>query len=299
MTKLWITRKNAKTDWETQRLLHECKTIGVNADVAITDNIDVIVNKEDRNSIRFNGSKTSLPDVVVTRTGSGTGYFSLAILRQLERCGVMTINNSTSIDIVKDKLHTHQVLHQIGLPIPKTMLVKHPVNVELVAQQIKFPCVIKVLSGSYGLGVHLSQDPQSFKDLMELVHSLNSESHLLIQEYVDHKAGQDLRIIVIGDRCLGAMLRKNNDGGFKANISRGGEALPFNLTTEIESIALQAASTLGLEIAGIDLLFDKNGFKICEANSAPGFFGFEQATGINVAKEIIDYCLSRINTQRK
>ena len=293
MNKLWITRKSNNPDWETDRLIAECLKLNISTTLAISSQIDVIANRDDRSSIRVDGCKTSLPNIVLSRTGSGTCYFSLAILRQLERCGVTVLNSSTSIENVKDKLHSHQILAQHGIAIPKTMLCKHPVNIELVADQIKFPIVIKVISGSYGKGVHLCQDQNSFKDMLELIESLSSGTHLLFQEYVQTKVGEDLRVLVVGDKCLGAILRKNIDGGFKANISRGGEASIYPLTPEIEEIASRSSKALGLEIAGVDLLFDKDGYKICELNSAPGFKGFEQAHELNVAKEIVSYCISK------
>ena len=78
--------------------------------------------------------------------------------------------------------------------------------------------------------------------------------------------------------------------GFKANYSRGGRVEPYPITPELSYLALSAAKLFGLEIAGIDLLFDdKGGFTICEANSSPGFKGMEQAMGGNIAREIILY----------
>jgi gamma-F420-2:alpha-L-glutamate ligase len=40
---------------------------------------------------------------------------------------------------------------------------------------------------------------------------------------------------------------------------------------------------LGLDIAGLDYLYDEDiGFRICEANSSPGFEGLEAACGVDV-----------------
>ncbi len=125
-----------------------------------------------------------LPDALLPRTGSGTDYFSLAILRQLEHLGVPVINPSSAIGAVKDKLYAHQLLAQRNLPIPGTMLVRFPVDPDLVAAQIGFPCVVKLLVGSYGEGIYLSRDPGSFRDLMELVSSLDRTQPLILQEYI-------------------------------------------------------------------------------------------------------------------
>ena len=86
------------------------------------------------------------------------------------------------------------------------------------------------------------------------------------------------------------MRRRSTDGSFKANISRGGDGEPFPLNGAIEALALASAAAVNLEIAGVDLLFDGEGYCVCEVNSAPGFSGFEQATGLNVAREILEHC---------
>ena len=57
------------------------------------------------------------------------------------------INGSDAIDNVKDKLYSQQILGQSSLPVPKTMLVKHPINVGLVEKNIKYPMIVKTLSG--------------------------------------------------------------------------------------------------------------------------------------------------------
>jgi gamma-F420-2:alpha-L-glutamate ligase len=102
-----------------------------------------------------------------------------------------------------------------------------------------------------------------------------------------------LRVWVIGGRVLGAMLRSSTDGSFKANISRGGDGQAFTLNPEIERLALDCAAVLKLDVAGVDLLFDADHYSVCEVNSAAGFAGFEAATGLNVARAVLEHCQER------
>ncbi len=81
---------------------------------------------------------TALPDFLLPRMGSGTTYFALAVIRHLECLGVYTFNSSQSIDTVKDKLFTLQILAESNLPIPKTILVKIPFESKIVGQQLGF-----------------------------------------------------------------------------------------------------------------------------------------------------------------
>jgi RimK family alpha-L-glutamate ligase len=178
------------------------------------------------------------------------------------------------------------------------MLVRFPVEVDIVDNMIGWPCVVKVISGSYGEGIYLCENKTSFKKMMEFVGNLDTPKILLVQEYIDAKPGEDLRVFVIGGKVIGAMKRHAPEGDFRANISAGGRGEPFEVNSEIDYLAREAARICGLDIAGIDLLFDKNGYKICEANSAPGFEGFEKYCGINVAEHIAEYIKYKTSLKR-
>jgi gamma-F420-2:alpha-L-glutamate ligase len=208
---------------------------------------------------------------------------------------VLVVNSSSSIELVKDKLATHQVLAQNLIPTPKTMLLRYPVNKEVVATEIGFPCVVKVISGSHGKGVYLADSRKQFDDVMELVENLGSKKTLIVQEYIAATNNKDLRVLVIGGKVIGAMRRSAPEGDFRANITGGGTGEPYPLTDEIEHMARETARVMGLDIAGIDLLFDTVGYRVCEANSSPGFQGFEQYCGVDVAQSIVNYVRMRLN----
>ena len=264
---LWVLQKRQQglvESYELGRLCEEARNLGVALEAVAPEEIDLIVSSGGRRSIRRCGAEVKLPDALLPRTGSGTDYFALAILRQLEHLGVPVIKSSGAIEAVKDKLYAHQILAQCILPIPRTMLVRFPVDPDLVASRIGFSCVVKLLVGFYGDGVVRSHYPASFRDLMELVAGLDRSQSLILQQYIGTRPGQGLQVWVIGGQVLGAMLRRSTDGSFKANISRGG-----------------------------DLLLDGTGYSVCEVNSAPGFAGFEAATGLNVARAGLQHCLTR------
>jgi len=289
---IWIIqqKRSSAMRYETERLLD---VGGDRAQLVLHPSVDIIVGREDRRSIRVKNKVVDLPRVIIPRTGSGTGYFGFALLRHLERLGVATTNPSQAIEATKDKLYAHQVVAAEGIPTPKTMLVKHPVNPGTVERHIGWPAVVKIMAGSYGKGVYKVKGKQNFQDFIEFAHGIKTDEAIIVQEYIDTAPGEDLRVWVVGDRCLGAMRRASKDGSFKANITRGGVGENYPLTAEIEDIALRTAKALGLELAGIDLLFGPDGFLVCEANSSPGFEGFERATGVDVASAIIDYARSK------
>jgi gamma-F420-2:alpha-L-glutamate ligase len=54
------------------------------------------------------------------------------------------------------------------------------------------------------------------------------------------------------------------------------------LPDEMAELAIKVAQVLGLDVAGVDILFDENGYRVCEANSSPGFQGLEKACNVSV-----------------
>ena len=294
MSTVWILSQHRES-YENTRLLAAFAAKNIDTKVVHPDDFDIIVNRSRSKSIRYQGTSISMPKIVLTRTGSGTNYFSSAVMRQLEKFSVPTINSSDAIANVKDKLLAHQILAQNNIPTPKTMLVKFPVSSKVVEQEIGFPCVVKVLQGSHGKGVHLCQTKELFENLMDLVDNLGVKKTMIVQEFVNAAAGTDLRVWAIGGKTIGAMKRIGPEGDFRANITGGGSGEPFDITPEMDLLCRETAKCLGLDIAGIDLLFDDGGYKVCEANSAPGFEGFEKYCGVDIAGAIVEYISFKIS----
>ena len=282
--------------YEIWRFVEMAKIFGIELSVFRSDQFDLLVTRDDRKSVLLNDKVTPLPDFVLPRMGAATSYFSLSVIRHMERLGVDVINSSTAIETVRDKLYTQQILASSNLPVPRTMLGKFPVNVDMVEKQLGFPVVVKTISGSQGSGVYLSDNKQNFADIMTLIESTKSDASFIFQEFIASSRGRDARVIVVGGRAVAAMERYATDGSFKANVSRGGGSRPVELTTEMEMLALEATRILGLDVAGVDMLYDGDHFKICEVNSSPGFKGMERAHGenINIAAEIFRYIRVRL-----
>ena len=293
----WIIhKKELGENFEVSRLVEEFEKQGVDVRVVNPKDVDIFVDRDDRKSIIVDGKPRKLPDFVFPRTGSGTTYFIKAIIRHMERLGVTMINGSDAIDNVKDKLYSQQILGQSNLPVPKTMLVKHPINLELVEKNLSYPMIVKTLSGSYGSGVFLVEDRKQFRQLMKMAELTKPSYNIIIQECIEDSLGKDLRVLVVNGKVVGCMMRQSVDGDFRANITRGGEAIPYQVDEDIEWIGGECARLLNLDIAGVDLLFNEGTYTICEVNSAPGFEGMEKFTKVNVGEKIVNYVVKKIGS---
>ncbi len=273
--------------FEIRRFLEEGKKMGIDVKVFKPEQFDLLVSEEERDSVLIDGQLMPLPDFLLPRTYVvDTGYFALAVIRQLERLGVRTFNSSGAIEMVADKLHTHQVLAESGLPTPTTMLAKFPLDIKLVQNTIGFPIVVKTLLGVNGSGVFLIDSESAFKDLMDLIGQTNPNIQLIFQKFIASSKGRDLRLFVVEGEVIAAMERHAAPGGFKANYSQGGSVVEFIPDDEARRLAIKTAEILDLQVSGIDLLYDENGYTICEANTFPGFKGIESCCDVNVPQEI-------------
>jgi len=290
MAKGWMLVKQRFMDsYETQRLLEEFKNQDIEVKLIDPNEIDIFVNKENKQSILVNGKSLPLPQFVFPRTGSGTSYYIKAVIRHFERMDIPVINSSDAIDNVKDKLYTHQILAQSNLDIPKTMLLRYPIDISFVEKNIGFPVIVKKISGSYGRGVFLCEDKKQLKQLVTMAELTKKSYDIIIQEFVKDTWGKDLRVFVVNNKVVGCMMRQSTDEDFRANLSRGGEGFPYEVNEQIEWLSSESSKALGLDIAGVDLLFQNGGYKICEVNSNPGFEGMEQFTKKNIASEIVSF----------
>jgi gamma-F420-2:alpha-L-glutamate ligase len=243
-------------------------------------------------AMKYQGVAVERPDFVICRTGAETDYFTLALLRHIERRGVRLVNGPATIETVSDKLHTLQTLNRAGLPIPRTILGTFPIDVDLVERELGFPVIVKTLKGTRGAGVLKCEDRSQFEDLAGLLESAEAKADFILQHYVRASHGRDVRVLVVGGRVVAAMERRSLTGGFKSNVSLGGVGVAYNPPQEMAELAVQAADVLDLDITGIDILFDEDGYRICEANSAPGFQGLERATAMDVPTAILEWVVA-------
>lgn len=267
---------------------------GIELQVLQPRNFELIVDSSEGWLAVYEGRKLPKPDLIIARTGSETSYFTLAVLRHFERQGIAMVNSPAAIEAVADKLQTLQILSGAGIPIPKTILCRFPVDVRMVEQELGFPVVVKTLRGTRGAGVLLCENRAQFNDLATLLDGAGSNTDFIFQQYVQASHGHDVRILVVNGKAVAAMERRSRDGGFKSNLSLGGVGTAFKPPQEMAELAVRVAEALNLDVAGVDVLFDRDGYRVCEANSAPGFQGLERACGISVPDEIFNAMRARL-----
>lgn len=227
-------------------------------------------------------------DAVIPRIGASVSFYGTAVVRQFEMMGTYCVNESVAISRSRDKLRSTQLLSRKGIGIPVTAFANSPDDVGGLIREVGgAPLVIKVLEGTQGIGVVLAETKKAAESVIQAFMGVNS--NILIQEFIKEAGGCDIRCLVVGGKVIAAMQRKAPEGEFRSNLHRGGSAELVKLTPKERAVAAKAASIMGLNVCGVDLLRSERGPLILEVNSSPGLRGIEEATQKDVAGMIIEF----------
>jgi ribosomal protein S6--L-glutamate ligase len=238
--------------------------------------------------LRFQGEKLEGFDAVIPRIGASHTFYGLAVLRQFEMMGVYPLNESVAIGRSRDKLRSLQLLARDGVGLPVTAFAQDSKRTDDLLDIVGgAPVVIKLLEGTQGIGVVLSETHKSAKSVVEAFHGANVA--ILVQEFIKEAEGSDIRAFVVGRSLVAAMERKGAKDDFRSNLHRGGTANMIELTPLEKATALKAARSMGLNVAGVDMLRSSHGPVVIEVNSSPGLEGIEKATGVDVANKIVRF----------
>ncbi|WES69975.1 30S ribosomal protein S6--L-glutamate ligase [Superficieibacter sp. HKU1] len=239
-------------------------------------------------SIHYKGRQLPHYDAVIPRIGSAITFYGTAALRQFELLGSYPLNESVAISRARDKLRSMQLLARKGIDLPLTGMAHSPDDTsDLIEMVGGAPLVVKLVEGTQGIGVVLAETRQAAESVIDAFRGLNA--HILVQEYIAEAKGRDIRCLVVGDKVVAAIERCAKEGDFRSNLHRGGVARIATITEREREIAVTAAQTLGLDVAGVDILRANRGPLVMEVNASPGLEGIEKTSGIDIAARMIQW----------
>lgn len=293
--KLAVLSRN-KDLYSTRRLIEAARAKGHEAIVMDHLKCDMIIEK-DALAMYYEGELVTDVDAIIPRIGASVTFYGTAVVRQFEMMDVFSANRSIAIVRSRDKLRSMQILAGAGLGLPKTAFTNYSKEEKKIIKQLGgAPLIIKLLEGTQGLGVVLAETEKASKSVIEAFHGL--KARIIVQEFIKEAKAADIRAFVINGEVVGAIKRQGKEGEFRSNIHRGGSAAPIKLTRSEKAAAVKAADSMGLDIAGVDLLQSNRGPLILEVNSSPGLKGIESGTGIDIAGKIIDFVESNYLKKR-
>jgi ribosomal protein S6--L-glutamate ligase len=239
-------------------------------------------------TVWYKGEKLEHFDAIIPRIGASITPYGLAVIRQFEMLGTYSLTESVALGRSRDKLRALQLLSRkkVGMPITSFAHDVHNTK-ELIKLVGGAPVVVKLLEGTQGRGVVLAETAKAAESVIDAFRELKAD--FLVQEFIKEAGGADVRCLVIGKKVVAAMQRTAASGEFRSNLHRGGTAELTRLTPAERATAVKAAQTMGLNVAGVDILRSSRGPLVMEVNSSPGLEGIENASRKNVAVEIVKF----------
>ena len=284
--KIAVLSRNRKL-YSTRRLVEAAEQRG--HEVRVLDVLRCYMNiTSHRPSIHYKGEALTGFDAVIPRIGASVTFYGTAVLRQFEMMEVYPLNESVAITRSRDKLRSLQLLARKGIGLPVTGFAHSPDDIQdLLTMVGGAPSVIKLLEGTQGIGVVLAETQKAAESVIEAFMGLRA--NILVQEFIKEAGGADIRCFVVGSKVVAAMKRQGKEGEFRSNLHRGGSASLIRIAPDERAAAIRAAQTMGLNVAGVDLLRSNHGPVVMEVNSSPGLEGIETATQKDIAGMIIQF----------
>lgn len=262
--------------YESKRMIEEARKLGVECEVIKFTELRLVFFCGE--SKVMYGKDALEGNTIIVRSGQTPGTPYLVMLDILAKNNHV-INSSYTVDLANDKCKTLHVLAEANLPIVESVVYN---DIKNHVYDFQIPFVAKPLHGMQGKGIELISNDSHLEEI---------SGPLITQRFVSSSSGTDLRVFMLEDKYVAAMCRCN-EHDFRANVALGGVVKRFEVNDEILKLCQEIMKACKAQILGIDLLFDEDGFKICEVNSAPGFEGLEQANpGVNVAQEFMSFVI--------
>jgi RimK family alpha-L-glutamate ligase len=289
MYKIGIVTSSIDRDWASQQLLHAAEELSAGG---VVDPMGFELCIDGQCDIFVHGKPVDDYDAYIVRGLSRRGEidYQYEVLELLLGRGKLVMNTPLGLSTAESKALTTFLLREAGLPVPRTAVTQDLDEARRTAAQFG-TFVVKPLYGSYGVGIELVTPETGPEMLMEF---MQHHGVAYIQEYIPNE-GRDIRAFVVGDDIPAAMYRIAADGQWKTNVHQGASCQPCALTPPMREMCLEAARIAGLDYTGVDIIEGPDGPVIIELNGAPSWYGLSETTDRNMAADIVNYALRKLD----
>jgi gamma-F420-2:alpha-L-glutamate ligase len=271
-------RNHAFIDW----FIEECEKKNMILHLVLREDLQIGV-ASGKLILSVKKESVSLPDFAIVRT------IEPLLNKQLEDLGITVFNSSRVSQICNDKAKTHQYLARANIPMVDTMFV--PANL-LTDVPFDYPVVIKSVNGRSGKDVFMVENDARRDDVMSQL----AGKDLIIQKVAD-QPGKDLRVFVVENEIIGAVLRESKTQ-FKANYSLGGNVTFYHLNEKEKTLVQKIISKFEFGMVGIDFLFNQNGdLLLNEIEDIVGSRSLSVTSDINILEKYTTYIRSTLQNK--
>ncbi|KPB05517.1 ATP-grasp domain-containing protein [Bacillus sp. CHD6a] len=264
-----------------QWFLDEAKELDMELDFILQSRISFGVQHNEL-VIMLDEESMAQPDFVIMRN------IDPLFNEQLERLNIPCFNSHHVSVICNDKARTHQYLASKGIPMLNTYF-KSSEDLLTGNLPLPFPFIVKARTGRGGGDVFMVERVEQ----LEAVHKHLSTGSIILQPLAG-SPGKDLRVYVLGQTIVGAVLR-SNPKSFKANFTLGGQAEAYTLNEVERTVVNKIIQQFNFGLVGIDFLFDENGRLLFnEIEDVVGCRTLCLTSDINIVRMYLEFILQTL-----
>ena len=183
-------------------------------------------------------------------------------------------------EICNDKALTYKYVSERGVEIMPTYY---------STEEVKgFPVVIKPKNSHGGDRVNMAE---SYGELMKLMPLYEGDNYVI--QAVASERGKDLRVYVIGNKIITAMLRESKTD-FRSNFCLGGQASVYDINSEEIKEVEKITKLFDFDFVGIDFVFDNGKIIFNEIEDVVGSRMVYTYTDIDIVDIYIKYLLTKL-----
>ncbi|NTV40753.1 MAG: RimK family alpha-L-glutamate ligase [Candidatus Moranbacteria bacterium] len=224
-------------------------------------------------------------DIIIFRGYNEHIYEAKLLAEMLVRKNKTIIEQTLAGSYVRGKMQQAERILQAGINHPATFQANNLESWQKILDKMSFPIIAKPVFGRKGRGIQKLNNSQEALEFFKF-----NFSDYLAQQYFPIK--NDFRVLIVGNKVVGGFQRFINEGQYKSNIY-GTKAKKIKINEEMKEIAIKATEAMNYELAGVDLFQYDGKFYVIEVNVSPQWEKFKFVTGINPARDIIEYAIAK------
>ena len=211
------------------------------------------------------------------------------------------INNYDSFALTEDKFQTAFLLRNNGIATADFRLCHRDDTHYLKKFITKWKqMVYKPTDGWGGVGLTIIDSEESLDILLPFLNHMDLRFFYL-EKFIDYD-NTDFRVDIVDGEFISCYGRKAGGKDWRTNVTSGGSVFTREAPKEVIELALKATEVTGLEIAGVDIIYDrkKKEFVVLEVNGIPAFATPEQEKmGLNFNDKKIEKIVDLIEKKLK
>ncbi len=263
---LWLY-KNGGGDKIQQTLVNKLKDRNINT---ITDiNLRGAIAKNEH--ILYNDIKLDELDLFFSYNAGEQTQYQMYLYKALDHV-IPMINTFKALELTEDKFHTSFLLRQQGVQTADYKLCHRDDTHHLKSIMEQWDkMVYKPTDGWGGVGLTKIENQETLDMLMPFLNQIDLR-YFYVEKFINYD-NTDYRIDIVDGKFIACYGRKANKNSWKTNITSGGSVFLREPNDELVNLAIKAAKITGLDIAGIDILYDKvkEEYIVLEVNGIPAF----------------------------